>query len=330
MNGLTRTKGFSLTEILISIGILAVGILLVAGVFPVALHFATETTERTIATAVADEAFAKIQLYALGAKALGGSQDDPNNVGIKLSRLETAVKLAQESDNMAFGAVKFQPKIDELRQTLPSLPRQLDKFAAELTYPSADVIVTKSFYDDNKQNLSDDVLVLEEQEYCWSALLRLMPAKGNTEPSLPEDRLVQVTVFVCRRAGRNVFYYESNWRGEVDWENPDPSQRRSIWPQPVRIEMQRVTGVDNELQFVHHGVGETRDDRSLINDGYFIVDDETGKIYKVMERYPNMDWVIRLDRDWQGGLDANVWVIPPPMDGGASPCIGVFQRIMRF
>lgn len=60
-----RHKGFSLTEVLISLGTLAVGMLFIAGVFPVSIHFATVATERSIAAAAADEAFAKIRLYDL-------------------------------------------------------------------------------------------------------------------------------------------------------------------------------------------------------------------------------------------------------------------------
>ena len=48
-----------------SVGILTVGLIFVAGVFPVGIHFATIATERTIAAVVADEAFAKIRLYEL-------------------------------------------------------------------------------------------------------------------------------------------------------------------------------------------------------------------------------------------------------------------------
>lgn len=59
-----RHKGFSLTEVLLSLGTLAIGMMFIAGVFPVGIHFATVTTERSIAAAAADEAFAKIRLTA--------------------------------------------------------------------------------------------------------------------------------------------------------------------------------------------------------------------------------------------------------------------------
>jgi hypothetical protein len=70
--------------------------------------------------------------------------------------------------------------------------------------------------------------------------------------------------------------------------------------------------------------------KNSINDGYIIIDDETGQMYRVLERYPQTDWIIKLDRDWEGKPSADVWVIPPAIGGGASPCVGVFQRIMRF
>ena len=58
-------NGFSLTEVLLAIVTLAVGMLFIAGVFPVSIGFTTVASERTIAATVADEAFAKIKLYGI-------------------------------------------------------------------------------------------------------------------------------------------------------------------------------------------------------------------------------------------------------------------------
>lgn len=58
-------RGFSLTEVLMAAGILCVGIMLVATMFPVAIYLTSVASERTMAAIVADEAFAKIQLYGL-------------------------------------------------------------------------------------------------------------------------------------------------------------------------------------------------------------------------------------------------------------------------
>ncbi|GAF90301.1 unnamed protein product, partial [marine sediment metagenome] len=66
MAKLCKHKGFSLAEVLLAISTLAVGVLFVAGVFPVGIHLTTVAIERTIAVIAADEAFAKIKLYAKG------------------------------------------------------------------------------------------------------------------------------------------------------------------------------------------------------------------------------------------------------------------------
>jgi type II secretory pathway pseudopilin PulG len=57
-------KGFSLTEILMAVGTLAIGMLFIAGVFPAGILFSTQATERTIAAIVADEAFAMVKITA--------------------------------------------------------------------------------------------------------------------------------------------------------------------------------------------------------------------------------------------------------------------------
>ncbi len=60
-----RAGGFSLTEMLIATGIMAIGLVLVATIFPVGVKLTTMTAERSIAAVTADEAFAKIRLYGL-------------------------------------------------------------------------------------------------------------------------------------------------------------------------------------------------------------------------------------------------------------------------
>ena len=50
---------------LIATGIMAIGLVMVATIFPVGVKLTTLSTERTIGAVVADEAFAKIQLYGL-------------------------------------------------------------------------------------------------------------------------------------------------------------------------------------------------------------------------------------------------------------------------
>jgi type II secretory pathway pseudopilin PulG len=57
--------GFTLAEVLMAVGILSIGLMLIATMFPAALYLTTVASERTMAAIVADEAFAKIHLYGI-------------------------------------------------------------------------------------------------------------------------------------------------------------------------------------------------------------------------------------------------------------------------
>ena len=63
MKSAIKQSGFSLTEVLMAVGILSIGMMLVATMFPVGIYLTSVASERTMAAIVADEAFAKIQLY---------------------------------------------------------------------------------------------------------------------------------------------------------------------------------------------------------------------------------------------------------------------------
>ena len=132
-----------------------------------------------------------------------------------------------------------------------------------------------------------------EKQYCWSAICRDADASNSG--------LVQVTVFVSRKTSAG-----------------------SVYPKAVKVD---VTGVDggNELKITG--------DKTYINDGSRIVDDNMGIIYRVLERYASNDEVILLDKRWvddDGNGAGSMWVVPPPVGGGRYPCIAVYQRAIRF
>jgi prepilin-type N-terminal cleavage/methylation domain-containing protein len=248
MSNKPKNKGFSLAEVLLAIGVLAVGVVFVAGVFPVCVHLTTLVAEQTIASIAADEAFAKVKLYA---------KDNPVG-GIDLSKLATN-QLKDFNDVLEAG-VKIDPN--------------------EFVYPSTDML---------------------QRQYYWTALCR--------EVDTNSPRLVQVTVFVCRKASPNP-------NGPIDY------------PKPVEIGVSKVAGRDNELT-----INNPTTDKTFINDGYTIVDNKTGRIYRVLERYAAPDdGKVLLDRDWEGisSPGENVWVVPPPVSGGRGPCVGVYQKVIRF
>lgn len=262
MNYKLRKNGFSLTEVLLAVGALAIGMLFIAGAFPVGIHLTTIATERTIAAVVADEAFAKIRLYGI----------DPNNN-----------ELDKDGKDFTLFTDRILPDIHDYVSD--------ETIEEESTYPSTDTDIS-------------------QKQYCWSALCRLTEkydAQKNPNPP------VQVTVFVCRRTSPNLEYYGEDGK----------------WPVPVKVD---VSGGYNELE-IESGK------ESFINDGYTIVDDRTGRLYRVLERYKgDYDDTILLDRDWDKNwwdedspVDPDkVWVVPPPVYGGRYPCIAVYQKMMRF
>lgn len=60
-----QQHGFSLTETLMALGTLAIGMTFIAGTFLTGMYFSTFSTERTIAAVAAEEAFAKVRLFGL-------------------------------------------------------------------------------------------------------------------------------------------------------------------------------------------------------------------------------------------------------------------------
>ena len=231
-------RGFSLTEVLLAVGTLAVGMVFISGTFLTGIHFSTIATERSIAAVVADEAFAKIRVYGIGLT-------DPNLTVNQQTRFES---------------VSFIRGV-------------------EFAYPSTRTSAEKHYY--------------------WSALCR--PVYSDSA-----NRLVQVTVFISRKMGSSTTY-----------------QGGAARPVPVQV---GVSGAVGDRVITITG------DVTFINDGYTIVENGTGNIYRVVERgadpaHPEQITLAR-DKLWQGG--DSVWVIPPPVGGGRYPCIGLYQKVIRF
>jgi hypothetical protein len=146
----------------------------------------------------------------------------------------------------------------------------------------------------------------QQKRYFWSALGR--PVDNSS---------VQVTVFVSRKTSPNLTYHA-----------PEPLDPVG-WPIPMKV---GVSGVSGDYLLTLQEASKA----SWINDGYTIVDDETGQIYRVLERYSSDEQIILLDRNWEGGAQflatgaGIVWVVPPPIGAGRYPCIAVYQKVIKF
>jgi hypothetical protein len=141
-----------------------------------------------------------------------------------------------------------------------------------------------------------------QKQYCWSALCRPVDAG-------PNNRLVQVTVFVSRRVSSTTTY-------------PGGATR----PVPVQVSISAVSGAGNQSRLAI----TASDEQTFIDSGCTIADNRTGLLYRVVQRDPDAPDTIILDRVWQGGATGSVWVVPPPVGGGRYPCIAVYQKLIRF
>jgi hypothetical protein len=262
MDRYRRQYGFSLTETLMAVATLAIGMSFIAGTFLTGIYFSTVSTERTVAAVAADEAFAKVRLYGL----------DPNHASLKTD-----------------GFVPYE---------------QLVAISAdELRYPSTGEAGQK--------------------QYSWSMLCRRM---GD------DSRLVQCAIFICRQAGAGTMYW--NRKSDAEW----PQLEASDLPRPIRVTLARdaATADANEVLIKDAVPSDTTDELAFVNDGSTLMNDKTGELYRVLERYADRPDRIKLNRPWNDAAagdpaaDEWVWVVPPAVSGGRNCVVAVYQKVLRL
>jgi hypothetical protein len=150
---------------------------------------------------------------------------------------------------------------------------------------------------------------ISEKQYYWSALCQRVDPNAASRPS----RLVQVTVFVSRKTASAASYQGGAGR-----------------PIPMAVRILILATPGSNVLTQSPGANTT-----WINDGCTIVDDQTGQIYRVLQRRDPVPGAfpgptIELDRPWEGAPGGSVWVVPPPIGGGKDPCIAVSQKVIRF
>lgn len=287
---------------LIATGIMAIGLVLVATIFPVGVKLTTMSTERSIAAVTADEAFAKVQLYGL--------RDTIYWPGI-FSDFRFTADYDFDNDNV----VDQDDAITNWTQF------------SEFYYPS-------------------DGAAASDSKYCWSALCR------RPNPATPDE--YQVTVFVNRMTFGGNSYYGINFDGSnYAWINTNP------YPSPVRVNANYTFDGswllnDPRRRLLVLDLSSTADDNtkwpsgvnftSFIDEGYTLVSHTDGMIYQVEEmKDVDVDGIretIVLRQDWQwagypvepadGTYSESVWVVPPAVGSSRYPCVGVYQKVIRF
>ncbi len=352
-----QMPGFSLTEMLIATGIMAIGLVMVATIFPVGMKLTGLSAERSVAAVAADEAFVKIQLYGLRDFA-----DWP------AAQIETA----NGNPNYAISTDATYDFCDDFMFTTEVIVDPVDAF-----WGTGDDIFTSPGLDGDYLTGGDNAIVdlaneflypsvalslPEEHRYHWSALCRRAG-----------DEDVQATVFVTRRSFPGVSYYGYFIDRTANPTNPAIVYGNTgIWPAPVPINVEydptdtststylrelEILLTDPDLTDTIDNTqwdaisGLTNTVYSFFDEGYTIVNNRDGRIYRILEMRDELPQPVSdgipdtmvLYEDWQwDGYDSDplnlpntvqtetVWVVPPGFDSSRYPCVGVFQKVIRF
>jgi Tfp pilus assembly protein PilV len=174
-----------------------------------------------------------------------------------------------------------------------------------------------------------------DRQYSWSAICRrVSDANDANDVSDANDtprggELIQCVVFVSREIGGDSSYRKR--RSGANW----PQLETTRLPCPVRINIAQTAGMSDQVLVKDAVAGDAIDERTFVSQNSILVDDATGRIYRVLERDKAQPERITLDRVWEGGdlttTDGGwVWVVPPPVAGGRIPGVAVYQKIIRF
>jgi hypothetical protein len=160
-----------------------------------------------------------------------------------------------------------------------------------------------------------------ERQYSWAALCRRMGA---------DSRLVACTVFVSRQIQSSTYWVRNGAAGALQLGSSD-------LPRPLRVNVVRdaASAASSDIVIKDAGGADGIDELTFLNDGSVLVDDATGQIYRVLERYAGQPDKIKLDRPWIGGAIGApaggwVWVVPPGTAGGRNPLVAVYQKVLRL
>ncbi len=323
-------KAFSLTEVLMAAGILAIGFMLIAMIFPVGIKLTASATEKTIGVIAAKEAEAKLKLYA----------DDPLTIDFRPINIRFRVDGPTGlNELMLFENVVAPASIfftTERYQNPDTLIYYNEKFY-DLLYPSRNYCCPEHYPVDEQVDIMRYQTHIEEASYRWTALCARI---GNTNE-------VETLILVTRKISKNATFPipERNTSaaagvyGYVD-KISDPATMSypythpGYWPMPVRVDLicvdagLRIWKIYNTVPSSDPAYPSPADG-NYINKGDTVIDSLYNGI--AIEHFQVVDkdrHGIELNGDLKYDIltgIATVWVVPPAAGSARSPLIGVYS-----
>ena len=318
-------NGFSLTEVLLAAGVLAMGFVLIALVFPVGIKLTSMSAEKTMSPVIAEEAKNIVWLYGL----------DPLNP-LFTSTISTYSKLFS-SEYLTSQSLRYyyrEMKDYTLAQFDPddpvTYPIPAGDFPALYTYIN-DQLAEDSLY----PSLPAEEYPDQTQRYCWIALCRY-----NT--AAPTQPIIQI--FVCRRIeGARYYNFRFDPLTQTFRRNPSDSLTSADYtdrPIPVPISI-HVPSRSNPLAIVPVTiVGPTGEgpvyplqlSHQFFTEGTGVVEDTRGEAFEITNREDtNNDGIyetLTLSRAWPSAYPSTafntiLWVVPPAVGTSRNLCIEV-------
>jgi len=287
-------KGFSLTEVLMAAGILVIGFMMIAMIYPVGIKLAASATERTIGVVVAEEAVAKLKIYA--------GHPDTIDFGKFRTIPDNEVMLFEDVVDEDFTGDGFGFILKAKENTLQAKVPPVDyKWHDEMVYPSLD------YYDND--------IDTDESKYHWTAMC------GDTG----NGNDVEVLILVTRKTTtNNVFPVPDPDTLPANTNYGYTNSFNGQWPKPVRAKLIKIDQWNWRIDTAITPI-------NFINKGSIVIDvvyDPTEEIrfYHVIDKIKGNE--IEMDGQLQPAADVDdtvaVWVVPPAERSSRSPLVGVY------
>lgn len=301
-------------EVLIATGILAIGFVMIAMIFPAGIKLTSMAAEKTLGPAIAEEAAAKLRLAGLDLTQIAVQNTFYLFPGQRsVSGAQPQRHLGPQSEKYLYDKLldtnnTFDPADPTADATVNANAVRLYTAVAEMflneegIYPS----LPADFYEQNAG---------QSLRYSWSAVYRSRGTAGNPNQD------IQAMLFISRTSGNNRYYGVLYNASSGQYE--ELQDLRFPLPIPVNVTFiaaEKKIEIPATVDFFSQTIC-----RGFFRMGTEMVDDVNGRIYKVIEQKGNA-FTITGDLS---AVSSRVWVVPPAVGSQRNPCIGIYEAVLN-